>query len=237
MCAYLTDFVLLVCIGVASCQSYGYDPYGINSQPYPYAPAQNYNPLLAVLNQPYRLPQGYNPGPPSWPYRYGYPAQNMAPSNVRAEIIDVSPEYQRQVLGLPDRGDSFYARHSQPRRYKVSINSDTKNFTSVPTNISKTYVDEKVYNSTISRTIVHDPSRKIEPIRIQIVNGVEVTTEINYGSDRENSTGKEVTPKGRRFMDVPSSCPKGTVRTHKGTCLEPFSLREFNATSTKDTTG
>ncbi|XP_050307866.1 uncharacterized protein LOC126744468 isoform X2 [Anthonomus grandis grandis] len=95
------------------------------------------------------------------------------------EIVDVSPEVQRRMLGWPaeDPGVNEHSTSGKPR-YTVDVDTQTSNKTVIPHNLSKPFINEKKYLTTIRKSFVYDSKNPepIKPVNIHIVNGEQVTT-------------------------------------------------------------
>ncbi|XP_048526274.1 uncharacterized protein LOC109535313 isoform X4 [Dendroctonus ponderosae] len=227
--------------------------------PYPYGPLGGSpwggQPHFPGYPQQYPgYPQPVGAGFPGWsaqdrfldmnkPQANGAMVQNGAgdnTANIPVEILDVSPEYQRQLLGWPAEESSTKPRAFKPR-YKVDVDSHTTNYTQILANLTKPIITEKKYVTSIRKSFVYDPSKpdNNKPINIHLVNGQQVTTlppttttesenveGITSWYDSANGTNvTSIIPKGRRFIDVPISCAEGRQIAHNGRCLSIFLLK------------
>ncbi|ENN79072.1 hypothetical protein YQE_04469, partial [Dendroctonus ponderosae] len=223
--------------------------------PYPYGPLGGSpwggQPHFPGYPQQYPgYPQPVGAGFPGWsaqdmnkPQANGAMVRNGAgdnTANISVEILDVSPEYQRQLLGWPVEESSTKPRAFKPR-YKVDVDSHTTNYTQILANLTKPIITEKKYVTSIRKSFVYDPSKpdNNKPINIHLVNGQQVTTlppttttesenveGITSWYDSANGTNvTSIIPKGRRFIDVPISCAEGRQIAHNGRCLSIFLLK------------
>ncbi|KAL1509898.1 hypothetical protein ABEB36_004566 [Hypothenemus hampei] len=155
--------------------------------------------------------------------------------NVKTDILDVDPEYQRQLLGLSSSSNVHKTNdQKQKPRYKVNVQSNTWNVTSIPSNLTKPIVTEKKYLTSIRRTFVYDSSKpgNFSPINLHIVNGQPVTTppppqttvneEVEKDDPKSNQLDRDDRD-GLLFRDLFGiiDCKKGFIKIN-GRCIRTF---------------